>query len=532
MIKGFHLSTLEGKGGPCTVVAAAFLSFFLFWAAAAAPPARCENKPRVLLLPFRVFAPEDKQGFLGQGLHSMFVSRLESEGLDLIPQEVSRRMLSTDELKGVSGEGRAEELGQEVQADYVIFGSVTALGGGYSLDLGILDLQKDPPELTRISEATNEEQLIPKLADVAYQFRAVVEGVDVRRYQAASPGGVLPEGEGSMGLFFRPTAESYGFQPSGYSTLRTAIVSLDTGDLNGDGKVEIVAVSRSRLLVTQREGDSLILKDQIEAGMGEEFLRVSTGDLDGDRKAEIYLVRLSGKRAQSTIYTWDGGFRKIGSYSGHLNVIKDQRAGRTMLLSLGSKLNKFFSGKIHRMEPGSNGSISKGEGLPLKGPQLYSLTLADLNRDGRMEFLGLDEKGYLTVWDAGGKALWEGNEKLGGSNNTVEVGNLPGPGDLPPIQEINGRVIVADVDKDGTREVIAAKNISIMDVLERLRVYKTSKLIAYKSEGTSLSQAWTTREIQYAVADIQEEGGTIYLGCQKGQFSKMSEGSSRIMWFE
>ena len=51
-------------------------------------------------------------------------------------------------------------------------------------------------------------------------------------------------------------------------------------------------------------------------------------------------------------------------------------------------------------------------------------------------------------------------------------------------------------------------------------------------KGTTLSRAWTTREIQYAIEDIQKEGTAIYLAGLKGQLSKMSAEKSRIMWFE
>jgi hypothetical protein len=131
-----------------------------------------------------------------------------------------------------------------------------------------------------------------------------------------------------------------------------------------------------------------------------------------------------------------------------------------------------------------------------------------------------------------GKSLWKGNQDLGGSNNMVEVGARLAPGDEPPLTEINGRVIVADIDGDEVDEVIASRNIAAFAMLDRQKIYKTSKLIAYKVEGLALERAWSTREIRYAMADIQKEGQAIYLGGHKGERSKMTVGSSRVMWFE
>ncbi len=511
----------------CLLVA--LLATFLFTSGSAA---RADARPKVLLLPFQIHAPEEQHSFLSQGLRSMFVSRLTGEGLDILPDDTTLGLLTDEDQKGVHSDDRAMELGMQAGAEHVIFGTVTAMGGAFSLDLGIVDLNKDPPKMIRVSEATEESRLIPKVADVAYQFRGIIEGVDPRRFQTAFGSERLPEGEGTMGLFFQPTAESYGFEPSGFINMRTMVVSMDTGDLNGDGKGEIVFLSRDRLMVASRDEDTMVLKSQMNAGTGEEFLRVSVGDMDGDGRAEIYLVRFYGQRAQTQVLAWDGEFRRLAEHAGHINLVKNEGMGKRFLLFQNSKINRLFVGDIFHMELGPGNALNRKEVLPLEGALIYTLAIADLNRDGHVEFLGLDKSRHLTIWDQNGKSLWQGNQVLGGSNNIVELGDRPGQGDDMPMTELNGRVIVADIDGDGTEEVIAFRNIADIEFLERFRVYKKSRLFAYKVEGLTLERAWSTREIRYAMADIQKEGRTIYLAGHKGERSKMGVGSSRIMWFE
>jgi hypothetical protein len=493
------------------------------------------GKPRVVLLPFQIFAGEQQQTFLRQGLRSMFISRLKSEGLDLVPEETTLGLLTEEDKQGVQSEERAEALAKQAGADYVIFGSVTGLGGGYSLDLAIANLKKNPPHLTHISEASDQDQLIPKLADIAYQFRAVIEGVDYQRFQTANSGpGGLQSGEGTMGLFFTPTAGSYGFKPTGYTSIRTAVFSSDVGDLEGDGIADLVMVSKDRLLIATRDDDTLVMKDTMGARTGEIFLHVSVGDMDNNGKDEIYLVSHYSEMARSVVYTWSGKgrFRQIAETGGHLNTVKDFLFNRHFLLYQGSRTNKAFSGDIYYMELGANGSLKRAKSLPIEDVQIYTIALTDLNQDGQVDLLGLDQSGYLHVWDTGGAVLWKGTKRLNGTNNKVDIGNRASPGDLPPSHEVNPRVLVADIDKNGSREVIVVSNIASLSILDRLKIYKTSKLIAYKVEGSTLEQAWVTQEIRYAMADIQQDKGTIYLVGQKGQYSKVSAGSSRIMWFE
>jgi TolB-like protein len=497
----------------------------------AAAPAPAEEKPSVLLLPFQVFAPEEQHAFLSQGLRSMFVSRLSGEGLNVLPDSALQDLLTEADRKGVSAEERARELGSKAGAAYTIFGTVTAFGGGYSLDLGILDFKKAPPKLTRVSEATQEDRLIPKLADVAYEFRAIIEGIDRRRFQTAG-GEEDPGEEGTMGLFFTRQAESYGFEPTGYVNMRGTVVSFDTGDLDGDGTAEIVMATTDKLYIASRDGDTLVNRDYLEARTGELFLRVSVGDMDGNGRSEIYLVSLYGKRAQTSIYGWEGQYRVITREYGHLNVVKDPSLGKRFLFFQNSLVNRLFAGDIHYMELGAGGSLKRLDPLPIENPQFYTLAAADVNADATIEFVGLNERGYLHLWTAEGTVLWRGDAELGGSNTAVIVGDKTAPDADAWQTEISGRLIVADIDDNGTREVIVPRNIAVFGMIERLNYYKTSRVLAYQVDGTSLNKAWATRTIKYAIADLQQEGGTLYIAGQEGKLSKISTGKSRIMWFE
>jgi hypothetical protein len=493
-------------------------------------PARAADKT-LILLPLVFYADESK-AYLRQGLKTMLTSRLSGEGLELIRDQAFTPFLSETEKQGISSQKRAEELARQVEAHYAVFGSITSVGTGFSLDLAILDLTQDEPELTRVSEAVSEDQLIAKLDDVAYDFRAIIAGTDIRKQKVPV---AVREEERAKGFLLKASGESYTFKPTGRFSLKVSVMALDTGDLNGDGTTELVVLDRETLMVYNRKEQSLQLKDSLKTSMGEDFLRVSVGDIDRNGKAEIYLVGYQGSRASSAVYEWTGKFKRIDRRPGHLHVAKHQGGSRSLLLFQESNLNHFFAGEIWVMDY-QGGKLTKKDPIPgLKGAQLYTLTLFDLGRDGKTEFLGLgqpglDEGAFIHVWDLQGNLLWQGVEKVGRTNNAIRWGKAY-PGEQPPRISFNARLVITDVDEDGKKEVLAATNTPMVKHMD-FKVYVKGNITVYRIDGTSLIEAYKTKNIGYCITDMQTEGQTLYLAAQKGKIAKFGKRRGRIMWFE
>jgi hypothetical protein len=391
-------------------------------------------------------------------------------------------------------------------------------------------LSKEEINLRRISDSGTEDQLIPKLGDVVYDLRAIFAGVDIRR-QVASP-----QEDTGKGLFFKSSGEGGSFRPSGRFSLKVAAMSLDTGDLDGDGQAEIVVLSRESLMVFKKREKSLELKETFQKATGEEFLKVSVADMDGNGKAEIYLVSFYGSRAQSTILEWDGKLRKIAGQTGHLHVVKDQTGGQHVLLFQDSNLTNFFAGKMVVMNVAPGAKLSQKDALPLPAEtQLYTLILYDLDRDGKLEFIGLgkpglDEMATICVWDQQGTVQWQSTERVGGTNNAIRFGKEVG-GDTIPRVIFSSRMAVIDVDNDGKKEVLAITNLPLIGHLD-FKLYDKGNLTAFKVQGRSLSEFYKTRTMDYCLAEIQADRNTLFLVAHKGEWSYLSEESGRIMWFE
>ena len=96
-----------------------------------------EMKKSVAILPFSLNAPADKQ-YLQEGLRDMLGSRIKAEA--------GARIVSKSEVDGLlrtmGGKLVAENMpafAKKLGADYLIYGSITALGGGISIDAQVFD---------------------------------------------------------------------------------------------------------------------------------------------------------------------------------------------------------------------------------------------------------------------------------------------------------------------------------------------------------------------------------------------------------
>ncbi|MEE8300496.1 MAG: VCBS repeat-containing protein, partial [Desulfatiglandales bacterium] len=495
------------------------------------------SKKTLVLFPLVLYADKPSV-YLRQGVRSMLASRLSGGGLELISDE---SLLG--EKEGITSKERAEELARRLKADYAIFGSITAIGGGYSLDISILELDKDRSRLTRVSEAASEDQFIPKLSDVAYRLRAIIEGKEKVGQKMEKEAAILPKPETIEEVSTElerdkkgPEVREMGYQifkPTGKISVKMAVMAFDMGDLDGDRQAELVILGRKRLLVYYRKGESFVPRDSLKASWGEDFLKVSVGDADNNGMAEIYLVSRYGTRARSTVLAWTGGFKRLYRRTGNMQVVRDGDGSRSVLLFQDSKVERFFSGRIYIMDYDKGGELTKRQKLPkLKGVQFYTLTPFDLDRDGDPEFLGLGKHSRLHVWDKEGKVLWSGSKKIGGTNNAIRLGARPDPESPPPRIPFNSRLIIADIDGDGNMEILAIKNIPFIENLGNFKVHNKSNLMAYKVEGTSLYPAWTSRQIDYCLIDMQADGRGLFLAAQKGKIQKITKGSGLIMWFE
>jgi len=502
------------------------------------------------VFPFAVYSDKPSD-FIRHGVNSMLTSRLSGGDIEIIRYKDFQSLLIGDEKKGIIKEKRVENLSRKLNVDYSIFGSITTLAKSYSLDLSVLTLRPERKSLKKISHVLKEDQFIPKLSDIAYQIRAVIEGKEIAIPKIAAPAPIIDDSKTSpmgifseiekekkgsadieKGLFFQETREAKGFKPTGKISVDFSIMAFAVGNLDGKDGAELIMLGRKKLFIYTKKGDVFVNIDSLKAGIGEDFIKVSVGDADKNGLPEIYLASRYGIRARTTVLEWSGSFKKLNRLTGHVQAIKDPSKNKTVLLFQASKADEFFKGPIFFMDYDQQGKPVQSDKAPkLKGSQFYTVALFDLDKDGNNEWIGLGEDSRLNVWDSEGDVKWKGTKRLGGTNNAIRIGNAT-PGELPPRIPFNSRPLITDVDRDGKEEILVVRNIPIVEHMADFKVYDKSNLIGYRIEGTDLSPAWETRDMGYCLVGIEGYGQTLFLAGQKAKIINIKKGSGFVMWFD
>jgi hypothetical protein len=512
-------------------------------------PAKAAPK-RLVVFPLEILS-DKPMDFLKKGLRTMLSSRLSGSDITIIDDAEVSSVLDASFVEKVTDKNSAAKAAEALNAHYALFGTLTAAGGGYSLDLTFLDMTADPPKSSGISDAGAENQLIPRLAQVAYQVRGAIEGRPVEAYAAGSaPSDSGPKpysglfssfetgstfgGPVEKGLFQRSKERTGAFSPSGSFPVNMSPMGFDVADLDGDDSPELLVIGRKRLLIfAEREGRRVPV-DKLDSPFGEDFLKVSTGDIDGNGRPEIYVVGSYGLRARTTIYEWSrGSFRQIDRIRGHLCVVGGPQKGYTQLVFQSSKVAEYISGPLHDATFRADGKLGIGQKIPgLAHARLYSLAKADLDGNGVPEWIGVGKDKRMTLWGPDGAELWRGSTRVSGTNNIILAGETTGSGDTPPSVEFDPRVVVTDLDEDGKYEVFVVRNIPVSERIIEFLLYFKATITGYRMEGGRLVSAWKTREIPYCLTDLKVHDGTIYISAEEAKFDKITEGSGRILWFD
>ena len=152
-----------------------FLLFTLSWAWMPGK-AQTQEVVRVGILPFRVFAADREKGLAwpARVAGTLGAELKKDEKILLVGEEKIRAALEEFGEAEVD-ESLAREIGQKVEADYMVLGSVTQINGSISLDIRIVDVfERDAlVSIFRVGKSSEELDLITRQASQDVKWKVL-----------------------------------------------------------------------------------------------------------------------------------------------------------------------------------------------------------------------------------------------------------------------------------------------------------------------------------------------------------------------
>jgi TolB-like protein len=510
---------------------ALFLLMTTFGAAVPVFPA--EEVQKVAILPFTMNAERDL-GFLQEGILDMLSSRIHWKGKVVVIEKglVKKAMAGH---QGPVDLAYASEVGRRLGADYVLFGSLTLFGESVSIDATMASLTKNEPPVTVFSQTKGMESVIPEIDKFAQKVNAKMferspaepEIAYAPQSQPAAAGPAPRSGASSLNPQFtnyhRVDVEGTSYWKS--RNLKTEIYGMDIGDVDGDGLNELVLLEGTEIVVYRYQNGALARLASQRSSDRYPFVSVDVADTNGDGRAEIFASRLSGTEVTSQVLEMEGGglrvivkrspwFLRVMEWPGKGRILLGQQKMGGGIGGGGEALIKnYFEPGIYHLSLSGNKLVKAEEAPLLNLPTVfvYNFAIGDLGGDETPEIVKIDRNGRLHVLTQAGEELYKSTEYFGGTLNFI-VTNPPekASGDVPERDMytdylyIPGRIVIADLDRNGKNEVIVNQNVSwTLGLTERFKAFSDGKIVSLSWNGLSLDPNWESRKLSGCLADFQ-----------------------------
>ena len=503
------------------------LSVFFCTTALAAKPLR------VLIIPFNIHSEKDLS-FLKKGVEDMLASRLayEDKVIPLSKEEIRRTF---NDLPETISKQAAVSLGEKLQADYVVFGSLTVFGDSISTDARFVDVQKQKSVIVFNQFGKDHGDVILHINIFSQQINEKVFGRKTISSQPPLPAPEkktedsirkhpetlwTPENKTGIYSYGTPTAqgkESFSVWKS--RRFKSKINGIAIGDVDGDGRNETVFISAKTVHI-YRYSDGRFAKVAEIKGKGDiPYIGVDVADINNNEKAEIFVTKFikTSKKLDSFVLELSGPeFKNIQDNSNwYYRVLNISGRGEKVLLGQKWGAEDIFSRSgIYELK-WENGRYEPAQRQILpKNINIYGFTYGDVLNNGQEMIVAFTESDYLQILDQNGNEEWKSIERYGGSPAFLDKPPAMGPESKEEMDRVylKQRIHVADLDKDGKNEIFVVNNQDLANRLfSRLRVFKSGHIECLVWDNLGLYPKWKTRKISgyisdYTIADIDNDG--------------------------
>ena len=415
---------------------------------------------KLALFPFDTNAAEDLSS-VQAGIATMLPGRVSMPG-QIIVLEPPGVKVEAGQKPRVIPAAEQLALAKKAGADYLLAGSITKMGAVISIDARLVNLAASDNPVPISVQSQGIDGIIPQLNTLAQKTRESIVGsiepagaaagsmaaddslyAQPRRrsssYNTAAeepedvyqPAPRRPQSKPSRFDSDKPKRR-YGAGPGALfesAPVFSATVNgkpfncLCAGDVNGDGKKELIASGPDSIDIFQVSGGSLAKIAQIPVGVDEHVVHVDAGDFNGNGIDELYVSCYETQQARSFIVEFQQNqFTRIEQKQRWFYRVYSLSDASVKLIGQEAGTTSPFSGDIYTME-WKEGKLISREQFILPGSRgIYGFGEGDIDADGVTDFLIFD-KGFfntepdLIMVSSTSKTVWRDTKKLGGTPN-------------------------------------------------------------------------------------------------------------------
>ncbi|MCD6319657.1 MAG: VCBS repeat-containing protein [Candidatus Desulfofervidaceae bacterium] len=489
-----------------------FIWMFIFFSLCCFLTSRVEadsTPQKVAIIPFTLYAPP-QLSYLKGGIYSMLVTRLSwPNKVEVIEKTVVEKAIRKIGIKEVPSQQQAQRLGEMLKVDYVLYGSVTTLGQGASIDAKFLDVAQKKV-YPFFEQCANASVIILKVNALAADINRKVFGREI----ATIPSVPTPT-QGSETVS-TPLAGYYEPQTGigqpeqklrkWYShPLPLEVRGLVIGDVDGDGKNELILIDNNTIWIYRYLKGRLILVKKKETSSSHLFVAVDLYDVNNDGREDLLISNVQRRIVRSIVYTWQKGklvclARDIPWYF----RVQVRPNGKKVLLGQKSGTEAPFAQGIFRLSWDGKKFEATDRVCSLEGARIYNLTFGDLTGDELEDILMLDEEDYLVLMTKAGSKEWKSTEHYYGSFFYVE-GQAIEPDTYNPRLEriyIPGRMLLTNLDKQPPFEAIVYQNHSRFGrILRDYKNFSSGEIKILSWDGLGMKVRWSSPKIHGCITD-------------------------------
>jgi len=475
----------------------------------------------------------------------MLTSRLGWEGkvqvIDRSAVDQATRGMKSD----ISSED-AQRIGRTLKADYVVFGSLTGAGQAISIDAKMIPLSEKGSPLTFSSQTKSLDDVIPQVNQFAQEINQKVFARPVEKGQAKSteeesystrnpelliPTTMLPGDKLSYlnPNFVEVTPEGSIRQPGLWKSQDFAggVIGMDVGDVDGDGRMEMVIITKNTVTVLRREAQGLKTLATYSGPDTERYLAVSLVDINKDGRAEIFVTNLRsliGRPRPDEIQHNEPGYGREAlaslalSYAEprlqvladnipyYLNGVDLPKRGKVLLgQQRGSSDRGAFQPEIYEMQLQTNRLSSLVQVHLPSRVNVFNFARADINNDGVEETILVDSSNHLVILNAVGDQMWKSDRLFAATTNSFEAKIEDLRFNDINYYTIPSPILITDLNHDGIPEIVlsrTAENLSKF-MPQGLKFYDRGEIVSFSWDQLGLIENWKTREISGMVTAIR-----------------------------